>query len=458
MSILHSILNGGWLLERQFGTAITPIAMEILLGNTTNLKNITEGFISKQDNSIALMETVASSKNINVENLRLTYNYNTKSYVPSEINKPNSIAFLSISGVIMKNPECSTGSMDQANLINFAANNPNVIGLVISIDSPGGMVDGTATVADAIKYFNTKGKVSTAVINDGMACSAAYWIASTCTYVYCTQVTDTIGSVGAYQTVADMYKYYDKQGLQIRDVYSRLSPLKNISSKMANQGDDSFLKDKLDFVVNTFINHVGTARKGRIASNSDANWQKGETYNAVEALKEGMIDGIKSFDEVLVLTATKSKKSPNYINQNNKNMAFEKIMQATSITEIAVVDGGFLMEEAALNILETKLIEYNQLKVDSEQFNQLKVANELAIQEANNNLNTATELNGQKDETIAALNTKVTELQGQIAVLGKKASGTGTFVAAGEKGDADNNQQNKVSTLSPEHPLNKQNF
>jgi ClpP class serine protease len=53
------------------------------------------------------------------------------------------------------------------------------------------------------------------MIDDGIAASAAMWIASAASHeIYTTQKTDMVGSIGVYTTVADWYGYFAKEGFE----------------------------------------------------------------------------------------------------------------------------------------------------------------------------------------------------------------------------------------------------
>jgi protease-4 len=53
-----------------------------------------------------------------------------------------------------------------------------------------------------------KQKPVVAIIDDGIAASAAMWIASAASEIYLTKKTDQVGSIGVYTTLADWYSYY----------------------------------------------------------------------------------------------------------------------------------------------------------------------------------------------------------------------------------------------------------
>lgn len=206
-----------------------------------------------------------------------------------------SIAVLDIVGPVTKYGDlCSYGSVDHATTISRLANSPNVSGIVLNIDSPGGQVDGTSMLADAISAAAGK-KPVVALIDDGMAASAAMWIASAASEIYVSQKTDMVGSIGVYSTIADWYAYAKSQGLPVRDVYAPQSTDKNGSYRAAIDGNDTPLKNELSVIADEFIKTIRQNRAGKLTSDQ---WTTGAMFYASQAKKIGLIDGIKSFDQV----------------------------------------------------------------------------------------------------------------------------------------------------------------
>lgn len=92
------------------------------------------------------------------------------------------VAIIPISGVMGKKmnlmTQISGGISTQlvANDIRAAVDDPSVKSILLHIDSPGGMVDGTQTLADVIK---AAGEIKPVMaFADGVMASAAYWVGS----------------------------------------------------------------------------------------------------------------------------------------------------------------------------------------------------------------------------------------------------------------------------------------
>ncbi len=96
--------------------------------------------------------------------------------------------------------------------LNEAMHDDDIRGVMLDIDSPGGMVSGCFDLADIIaRYRNAKPIWS---LGYDMHCSAAQMIASSCSRRLITQ-TGTAGSVGVIMAHTNIEKLLDKQGVEI---------------------------------------------------------------------------------------------------------------------------------------------------------------------------------------------------------------------------------------------------
>ncbi len=329
-----AILRGRWLIDKSWTQQHLPLVLKMAKGETVDFG------MEKDDSTEAkvLSHKAASVYGVNY--------YTDLSRLPS-----GSIAMVDITGPVTKYGDmCSYGSIDHEATLNRLANAPNVSAIILNIDSPGGEAAGTGSLAQTIKNAGTK-KPVVGIVNDGIAASAAMWIASACTELYTTQKTDMVGSVGAYTTIADWYGYFESEGLKVRDVYAPQSTDKNFDYKEAlkDPPNDKPIEDNLKVLVDEFINVVQTNRAGKLTSND---WQTGKMFYSKEAAKIGLTDGQKSFDQVIRRTNALIQQKQN---SNTNTMAFEKTLATAKAESFEVVDGGFLVEETHLNNIEAAL-------------------------------------------------------------------------------------------------------
>jgi len=226
--------------------------------------------------------------------------------------KPNpnipegSVAIIPVSGPILKyNGECGEpGSVQRIGWLLDAERRQNISSTVIMIDSPGGQVDGTQSFANAIKNFS---KPILGFVDDGMAASAAMWFLSATDEAYTSLESDQVGSIGVYTSILDFKGWLEMNGLKMHEIYAPQSTDKNKDYRDAMSGNYELVLEDLKAVADNFIKTVRTNRGDKAAANQKA-WDSGKMFYAKEATSVGLIDGVKSFEQVISKAAWLGKR------------------------------------------------------------------------------------------------------------------------------------------------------
>lgn len=419
---ISAILRGKWLIDKQWASQHLPLIVKMLNGERADFGQEKD----EERNPVKILSNRAASV------YQVSY-YSDLSRLPS-----GSIAMLDINGPITKYGDiCSYGSIDHTATLNRLGAAPNVEGVILNIDSPGGEVSGTAMLADAIKSLGTK-KPVVAMIDNGIAASAAMWIASASNEIYTTQKIDMVGSIGVYTTLVDWYGYLEKEGLKVRDIYAPQSTDKNLDYREALKGNDDLVKDELKVLADEFISTIAKNRAGKIQGND---WSTGKMYYSKEAIRLGLIDGQKSFNQVVgrinKLISTK---------KTNNTMAFEKTLKAANATEFELVDDiGFGLTEAQLTAVENTLATNEQTTVQREgEISSLK--QELGAEKL---------ISKKASDDLAAANIKIGEQQAEIAALKKSpaAEFTNTVKNGSDKHAHEQEKTNKYLTSADEEAI-----
>ena len=200
------------------------------------------------------------------------------------------IARVSIMGPLgRRNPGFGYSGTDTQVLENdfrVIAADPLIKGVLLHIDSPGGMVDGTREAMDAL---NAIGKPKMAY-TDGLMASAAYWIGSAVDAVYASP-TATVGSVGVVATHVE-YSEADKQaGVKTTYIYNgAYKRLVNDAEPLTEEGQ-AYVQDQVDALYEVFTKDVANNR----GTTTDAvKAQESRVYIGEQALGAGIIDGVMS--------------------------------------------------------------------------------------------------------------------------------------------------------------------
>ncbi len=168
-----------------------------------------------------------------------------------------------------------------------AAKDPQVRGLILRVDSPGGSVAGGENLHDAIARF-AKVKPVVAVMG-GEAASAAYMISVPAGRIFASNATLT-GSIGVILESPDLSGLLGKLGVGVDEIVS--GPLKgqpSITSPLSAQGRD-VLQGVVTDLYGQFVTMVAEGRHmdpAKVRALAD-----GRVYTGHQALPLGLIDQI----------------------------------------------------------------------------------------------------------------------------------------------------------------------
>ena len=297
--ILRAVRSGNWLIDPEEAQSYFPLISDML-------DRKLEGGLSslgKEQSTPPPVQTSVLAGNV----VRSNY---YSDFSDPEIPK-GSTAVIPVSGPILKFSSYYGGWASSARITQFvmqANANPNIANILFVFDTPGGMVYGTQTAADAISA-STKPTLS--FVDDGMAASAGYWLAAAAGEIWVSQKTDVVGSIGAYRSFMDASKYYEKLGVKMEEIYADQSTEKNQDYREAMKGNFKPMKEQgLNPIVDAFISAVKEYRGDRLNLKAGDPF-KGATYMADEALAIGLIDKVGTIEEAIAHLQSKSNQSSN---------------------------------------------------------------------------------------------------------------------------------------------------
>lgn len=205
------------------------------------------------------------------------------------------IAVIDISGVITPYPNILSalfGGTDVQSVeaqFDKAVNDPAIGGIVLRIDSPGGLITGVEELASTIAA--ARGAKPIVAYAYGNAASAAYWIASAADRIVAGPTT-SLGSIGVAMAVAK-----DQDRGWVRFVSSN-APGKNIDPS-TREGQDS-IQRRLDAMEAEFVAAVA-AHRGVSEDKVLKDFGRGDVLPAREAVRVGMADMVGGFRDALAL-------------------------------------------------------------------------------------------------------------------------------------------------------------
>ncbi|PJJ59428.1 S49 family peptidase [Hymenobacter chitinivorans] len=213
------------------------------------------------------------------------------------------VRVMGVNGPLMKaDQECGPrGLMSLANDLQRASRDTEISAVLLRIDSPGGQVFGTQSVVDGVKACQAAGKPVVALCEDGLMCSAAYWIGSAADTIIVTHETCTIGSIGIMASWMDVQPYLASLGVKFHEVYAEQSKQKNADFAAAAKGDYKAVQANLTAIATGFLGDVRTNRGSRLDTKlfEKSGAAAGKTFFASQAGDIGLIDAIGSFSDAI---------------------------------------------------------------------------------------------------------------------------------------------------------------
>lgn len=176
-----------------------------------------------------------------------------------------------------------------------AMGDETVRAIVLDIDSPGGAVYGTAEVAQEIRKARQKKPVYASV--NGMAASAAYYIASQASKVFMSPSSE-VGSIGVILAHQDISKALENEGVKVTII--KAGKYKAEANPYEPLTDES--REGLQEVANDFYElFTADVAKGRntTVARVKKDYGEGRLLRAAKAIEVGMADGVKTLDAVI---------------------------------------------------------------------------------------------------------------------------------------------------------------
>lgn len=257
--LVSAILKGKWYIDPDFAFAQGPLVAGLLNNNSLNFPSSSSkegsalaGELARGGSSIQDLPLIAAAKPTAED--RKIYGVRHSWRNGFDMAPVGSVAIIELKGALMKEDQlCSDGTATIGSIIKKADNHPNILAIVLDVDSPGGTVDGTEALAKIVK---STGKPIVTFV-DGLMASAALWIGTSADEVIASTDTDEVGSVGVILNFADMRPVYEKQGVVFHTVVASTSPDKQKAFNDLRAGKyDEMIKEVLDPLDEKFMNAV----------------------------------------------------------------------------------------------------------------------------------------------------------------------------------------------------------
>jgi len=199
-----------------------------------------------------------------------------------------SIAVIKLSGDI-------SNAQPLREMFKEAAEDPNVVGVVLDINSGGGGVIETKEVASSLARL-AEAKPVVAYIG-GVGASGAYYVATSADYIIADE-DSLIGSVGVISTYT-IYKDLLEEKLGINTTVIKSGEFKDIGSpyRAMTREEKARLQEIVDAVHDRFISTI--ASKRGLPDSALRRIETADIFLGDEALELGLVDHLGGFDDAV---------------------------------------------------------------------------------------------------------------------------------------------------------------
>lgn len=218
--------------------------------------------------------------------------------------RAGNVGILHVDGPIIPRSVNTISSGPSASLQTFTKElklmdeNPDIKNIIMSFDTPGGMVTG---VSEFVSFIRTLETPVTSFVY-GYAASAGLWIATQGKEIVIA-ATAEMGSLGTVAIMEDRTEADAKKGIKRFEVVSNLSQKKRLDPT-EGEGRENLI-ETLDDITTLFASDVA---KGRKMETQDVlnNFGKGKMFIASKAIDIGMADRLGTLDSLVTELNSKS--------------------------------------------------------------------------------------------------------------------------------------------------------
>ncbi len=203
----------------------------------------------------------------------------------------DSIAVIDIDGTIQYDGSaCSPEGLKK--LLDKASSDDNIKGVVLNVDSGGGVATAGEEMSGYVWDFDKPIVVASASTN----ASAAYEISSQADYIF-TNKTTSIGAIGVALKVTDLSGLYEKLGISIENITSKDSKDASYGDRPLTEEEKAWYQHMVDQIDEEF---VATVARGRGMEISEVEpLANGLPYTGIDAVECGLADEIGTLDDAI---------------------------------------------------------------------------------------------------------------------------------------------------------------
>lgn len=253
------------------------------------------------------------------------------------------VAVIPIEGVIAKRMNLFSrisGGVSTQLLENDIANalgDPSVHSIVLSVDSPGGSVDGVAELASIVRAARDKKPI--VALADGLMASAAFWIGSAASRIFITGETTRVGSIGVIATHVDSSKAAEQRGIRVTEITAGKFKATASENKPLSDEGRAIIQDMVDHIYSAFVTDVA-ANRGVSVEKVLQDMADGRVFLGSKAIVAGLVDGVSTLSGVIaMLNAERAAAVTGAVTPGNKKQAGGKMITEENAGFTVIIGG-----------------------------------------------------------------------------------------------------------------------
>jgi protease-4 len=212
------------------------------------------------------------------------------------------IAVVYATGEINETAAGGINCYDLVPVILDLAEDDNVTGMVLRVNSPGGSVFGSEQISDALAQFQKAGKPLCVSMGD-YAASGGYWISCAADWIVADPITIT-GSIGIFGVVPNAHKLLNNIGVNVQTVATNADGNIGIPFKPLSERQMTTLNQSIVDGYNQFIAKVAKGRK--MSETKVRAIAEGRVWSGSRAKQLGLVDSLGSLNDAVKWVAAKT--------------------------------------------------------------------------------------------------------------------------------------------------------
>ncbi|MBN8705211.1 MAG: signal peptide peptidase SppA [Bacteroidetes bacterium] len=247
----------------------------------------------------------------------------------SSLSSGSKIGLVDITGEIFS-------SDDYVKQIEAFRESGNVRALLVRVNSPGGSVAPSQEIYESIRAFRESGKPVVISMNS-VAASGGYYLALGGTTIMANSGTIT-GSIGVIIQYPQVKPLMDKIGVEVVTVKS--GKFKDVGSPFRQQTteDLAYLQNVINDTYDQFVEAVAIERN--LSLDSAKALAEGKIYTGRQAMKNGLVDTIGTFEDAVKLAGKLAGISgkPELIKKRKQERFFDRLLGTDTESMSAIRD------------------------------------------------------------------------------------------------------------------------